>query len=176
MPVRVTLHFKALLILAETWRQARANHPAAPHLPLSVATHQVPLSVTAQAAPECARGDGAPSTPEPLWDFGRPTPSRPLQDGRPAPAPSSPSSAVAAWTSRLGSTSASTSKWVTSRRAMARKQRRGGHSGQAHTSQPAAASLPPRLPLLLSVQGSGRPSPEDPEHRPLQACTREHFS
>lgn len=52
----VTLYFKVLLILAEPWRQPRANHPAAPYLPLPVAT-QVPLALPShpgQAPSTCA--------------------------------------------------------------------------------------------------------------------------
>lgn len=66
MLVPVTLYFEAILILAEPWGQARANHLAAPYLALSVAT-QVPLIAAAQLGqPQmCPRGQ-CHLHPEPL--------------------------------------------------------------------------------------------------------------
>lgn len=100
-------------------------------------------------------------------------PARPLQDARPAPAPPPPA-AVAAWAGRLGSTSARTSKWTPSRRAMARRRRPGGHSGPALTFQPCSRlSFLPTAPLLLSVLGGpARRIPSTAPSRPQPETTR----
>lgn len=147
MLVPVTLYFKVLLILAEPWRQARANHPAAPYLPVSVAT-QVPLAL----------------------------PSHPGH---------APSTCAGSFVHCL--------RLCEQAREYVRQHVEVGDQPQSHGSQTVAgrtfradSHLPDSsrlsfLPasrgcILLSVQGSGRYSPKDPEHRPLQACTKEHFS
>lgn len=137
-------------------------------------THWVPLVAQAWAAPRCAHRDGAPSTQSLYGTSGDPP--------RPDPPGPAPSTCAVSFV-RCRRLCEQTREHVLQHIEVSDQP-------QSHGSQAAAAGipggltplslqpplLPPRLPRLLSVQGSGRSSPEDPEHRPFQAYTGEHFS
>lgn len=137
-------------------------------------THWVPLVAAAWAAPRCARRDDAPST-QSLYGTSGGQPRMPP----PGRAPSTCAVSFVRWRHLCEQTREHVLQHI-----------EVSDQPQNHGSQAAAAGipggltppslqpplLPPRLPQLLSVQGSGRSSPEDPEHRPFQACTGEHFS
>lgn len=143
-------------------------------LPLPMATHRVPLLAAAWAAPGCARGDGTPSAQSLYGTSG--------DQPRPPPPGRVPSTCAISFV-RCDPLCEKTREHVLLHVEVSDEP-------QSHGSQAVAADipggltppslqpplLPPRLPRLLSVQGSGRFSPEDPEHRPFQACTGEHFS